>query len=536
MNIRLVEYDSSVFICDDSGGTLDTFECRLDLTETTTWMEMLNIQLMGADHNFFYSLMFENHFLWGNIQYAVFDELKLVNRYQLLLTHLNKNWERYKLISIDVSPELAGVLSFLGMFPGQRKTWPRIIDLLRSGLLGAFNYFSLYFFKIVARRRPRPVLLYTPDIIDSEWRCDFRFFNVYNLLGKKSIRFYEVFHSSGLLRALKGRWLQKRVCWYLESVNADVDALPRIPKLSLNSLLERWWAYRGEHFVRRALGEKKRIKSYMKILRQTGVKILLAMDDMRSIPSLVCACNQAEIPVVLIQHGLLTPYHIGWVVPGISPEYLFKVDKYLVHTPYWEGVLFRHAPHLHFGAEQISGWSDNGGFRVFQREGKRRDSLRVLIVYETLWPDLKELQEFMSALNTDERLTVVFKVRRDVNEAKQIRQYFGTEYGVTVVNTLDEQVLSTIDVIVGSHSSLLYQLLVTEIPIVKIMTSYAYGDQLILDDLATPWHEGEDAMSVMEEALGTHPEKLRQRALQFMGDEVVPNYKEQLLKIIEQIT
>ena len=112
----------------------------------------------------------------------------------------------------------------------------------------------------------------------------------------------------------------------------------------------------------------------------------------------------------------------------------------------------------------------------------RISELNILIPYEALAPK-KEVGDFLNRfINLD--VKIFFKLRPDQSIDKQFEQYQikGREK-VVVIREINEDILSRIDAVAGTYSTLLFEMIYYEKPVFIFETSFDYGCQLIDDNL-----------------------------------------------------
>ncbi len=108
----------------------------------------------------------------------------------------------------------------------------------------------------------------------------------------------------------------------LESVENRFYRMFRIP-LDLTSQV-RW------SFVRHVLDAL----IYRRILQRQQPKVVFLVVSYRN-ESLIHACRKLSIPTVEIQHGTMSPYHVGYSYPSPASKRLFP-DYFLTFGRYWE--------------------------------------------------------------------------------------------------------------------------------------------------------------------------------------------------------
>lgn len=389
-----------------------------------------------------------------------------------------------------------------------------------------------------ARRRGSRVLVYTPDIrSDAALGCDFRFSKVYSWLAARGVPISEIFHLTDQRLAIRNARGRGRIPAYLElwyphprserSVDLSLDALPPSLQSLIRRILPRFSAYC------RASGA--RIQGLKGLLRESGLKLLLGMDDFRSNNELLIACRETGIRTVLVQHGLITRFHPGWMACGIPEAAMAAPDRYLVRAPFWKSVLDRYAPRLARVATVAGGLDGAAESEPESLPPPRAGdgSINVLLVAETLW-DPREAVPYVDRLLRDPRLRLHFKIRPDVDAQAQIRPYFGERQPHQVVLNLDQD-RERIDIVLGSHSSLIYKLLEWRKPVFRLKTSFEYGEQLDIFGLTDPLGPDDDPHALFQTALERDPRIYAERWAAYRGDGQLPDYRAVLEEELDRL-
>lgn len=380
------------------------------------------------------------------------------------------------------------------------------------------------------------VLLYSPDLVsDARHGCDFRFAKIYGMVAEAGIARAEVFHSLGLRRSLANAWMRRRIALYpelwqhegLPPARADFDLLGFEPPL--RDLL----AGAIPYFLSCARISAGRVAGLRRTLRLSGVRALLAMDDFRASNELLLACRLEGIRTVLVQHGLITRFHPGWFSNGIPHARMVMPDHYLVRSPFWKGVLEHYGSHLAPCAEVVSGLDETGPEEAAPKAPPPSRKLTVLLLLETLWEPV-EAAAFVQKLLEDDRIEVRFKIRPDMGEEEQVRPYFGPRKPHKVVRDL-ESARADVDVILGSHSSLLYKLLEWNRPIFRMVTSFEYGEQLSRFGMVEELRLEDDFHSAFARARGQSPGVFAERLGRFRGDGGFPHYADRIKSLLEDV-
>ena len=512
-------------------------ECATNLELAKHWLRQLNTLSYGQRPLFEHALRDNGVSLWTTQQFSLFEELKHLSRYQELITYLNSS--RTEAVHLaQSSAALERCLSSVGLTvqaPAKRRTGSIVKTIAQW-----YHRMWLRYFLFKCRCAKPAVMLYTPEITGWNRRCDFRFAKVYELLSERKIPYAECFHTFRLLPGLLSRLRYSKTCFSIEALErrgeladgpGDKEALFDASKL--DDILALWASRNLASFITRATQAARLVDRLKLVLKASGIKLLLAMDDFRASAELLIASAELGIPAVLVQHGFISAWHAGWVCPGMPPERCIRVKSFLLQAPVWHAVLREHAPHLAGTAQIVSGWVNfestemRRPLRVFN---SKSEQVTVLLLFETLWPTLKEIRLFLSKLR-DPRVRLWFKVRPDAPARQQVERYFG---GLgfepdLVVPDLSKQTIAQADFVLGSHSSVLYQLASTGLPVVRAQTNVAYGRALVDYGLALTW-ERDESLNQLLHKLERYTELGLEQALKTArGSEAYPPYRDVLL-------
>jgi hypothetical protein len=337
------------------------------------------------------------------------------------------------------------------------------------------------------------VLIYTPDKYSPEHKCDFRFYPVYEYLHDNKISYVEIFPFTYWRDLLNNLFRRRRAAIYLEAL---VQTYPA--KLINEKSYSRFWNLKNieKHnvrffesllsiFLERNQRSKKLVEKLTKILKKTGIKVFVAIDDVRYVNEIILACNNAGVRSYGFQHGHFTKYHVGWYNYSIPEKYCVTFDRLYVWNEYWKSVLLKYSNQYNEKNVSICGLfreipclkaSTNQDVSDFK-------DVNVLIPYEVLAP-VNEVRKYISRF-LELGAKVYFKIRPDIDLNKQIREYTGkTENSIKPVTDVDEHVLRSINLVAGCYSTFLNEMIFYDKPVVIFKTSNKLGHQLVDDGLA----------------------------------------------------
>jgi hypothetical protein len=244
-------------------------------------------------------------------------------------------------------------------------------------------------------------------------------------------------------------------------------------------VMRHWWQRRQPVVYLEAL------EFFSGVLRlfisSSGARQLWGIDDFRHWPRIVSAARKAGIQSVLFQHGRFNQYKIDVQFPG--PLYLGELpDLYITWNSYWhDKLLSLSSAFAHYPERIRIGGKPSEDQKIDYRH-TREDSLRVMLVHEPVAVS-GEIQAIVDQLTLIPDIKRIYKVRKDQSNDTQIDHHGLRSHlsnGWTVVNDIPE-----VDLILGSYSTLLYEMIQAQIPIGVLKISSTQADDLIEAGLAS---------------------------------------------------
>lgn len=342
-------------------------------------------------------------------------------------------------------------------------------------------------------RRPTVVLFAIDKLSSEDHDHDARLTGVYEYLRAHRIRFVELIHTmpahtfwphmrarrrlpiyyelADILFSIQRKFMRNAACVYDEGT-LDLGAFePGERALALKLIRERAVSFSRSAF---------RIRVFTAIFRLLRPKACFLIDDQRSYGEVLAACEAAGVPSYAFQHGHFTEYHLGFLsYDGYDGKAPLPTSLY-VWTKYWKDELQSLGTHIPEERIVVGGVRTPAAGPI---SGPPADgTLHVLVPYETAGPKA-EIREALLALLADPSVHLYFKVRRDVPADSQVREYdLEPSDQVTVID--DVRKALRVDVVLGTYSTLLYDLIAYGYPIAMLHTSSDYGKGMLQNGLA----------------------------------------------------
>ena len=362
-----------------------------------------------------------------------------------------------------------------------KKTEPSALFIqLIAFLVNVFAALILFIFR-------HKVLVFSVDkVSDKKTKGDFRLSPLYEALSK--ISYLECFHTKVGKSFFSHLFSRKRAALYLEGFDG-FWYLMRFFSFARKSSLEIEGLSGTEDevlFMRHTITKyfaikdmllfRKKILSF--ILKYSGVRLVIGIDDVRHYHELLEAAKDNAIKSVLLQHGHFTKYHLGWLGSDTYKGMRYvKANKLLVWSEYWKEELVRLNSVYEEKDIVVSGYPKKKANVSF---GDPISQKVVLIPHETEAP-LDEVYEYVKACASCAR--VYLKVRPDSPIKEQLSGYpDDIDRYVEVVSSLSD--VPKPNAVLGVYSTFLYDMGLLGIPVLYMDTSMDYGEGMVLNGIA----------------------------------------------------
>jgi hypothetical protein len=218
---------------------------------------------------------------------------------------------------------------------------------------------------------------------------------------------------------------------------------------------------------------------HLEALQNSDARVFYGLDDINGyIFPLLYACRDRGIRTVGHQHGAYVKRHVGYMMPGIARQDFVWLDRLVVWGEYWKEKLLRESE-VHRRDSIIVGANK---FRQTYRvsASNPRSPKNILVPYEFLTNTFKVGQYIQRLI--DLGYHVFFKPRPDEPISEQLDAYClpaKIRERLTIVTNLDEATLQNIDIVAGTMTSLIYELLPCRKIVWIFETEYRHLEDLV---------------------------------------------------------
>ena len=220
-------------------------------------------------------------------------------------------------------------------------------------------------------------------------------------------------------------------------------------------------------------------KWHVRALTSSEFKTFYGIDDTQVIFPLLYACQQQQIHTVAHQHGACyNKYHASYVMEGINGTECRWFDKLITWGEFWRDRLL--AVSEVYSPDRIVVGCDLFEPRRVSRSEQTEGRRNILIPYEFL-TNTYAVGRYITKL-IDLGYSVFFKQRPDESLEDQIDTYclpIGYPERLTIIEEITPRAMENIDIVAGTASTLIYQLLVYGKATWFLETDYKWMEDLV---------------------------------------------------------
>ncbi|MBI5079612.1 hypothetical protein HZB06_03050 [Candidatus Wolfebacteria bacterium] len=363
-------------------------------------------------------------------------------------------------------------------------------------IISSFSFLVFYF-------RKSKAVFQTLDKLTGARKNDQKLDVVYKFLADRKIIFGQFLRASVNKRTFVNFFKRGKLVFYLESADFLFSILPKcIIKKNFQSvenksvdfsefsenekLFAEWILNKCGKAAELSVFKIEIFKKAVKLLKP---KIFLMSDDYVYGNEIHLAAKLQKIKTYSFQHGRFNKFLPMFINYGIPPEKCLVFDEYFVWNDFWKNKLINLSPM--YGARNSN--VKVGGKPFFE---KNREFIKivpdgvitVLIPYETIAPK-NEIREYIEKILSCPKTRIIFKLRKDINFDKQIEEAGLKEFQknprFVLESDLTPQILEKIDIVCGTYSTMLYEMVEVGKPIAIMKTSRSEAEDMVEDGLAS---------------------------------------------------
>jgi hypothetical protein len=367
-------------------------------------------------------------------------------------------------------------------------------------------------------------IFYIVDHISPGLNHDFRFSPLYDQFRERGISFAEYAHTLLPRTGIRNFLQRKRPVFFLEAADDWARLSHWTPPISpwsgvlgpktngygitSNSVEDQILdilAQKALEWCAESVGRQRALVRALKIQR---ARRALLFDDSRHNHELAAACHTVGIPVMGFQHGVFNRYHAGLMAYGLTDARPHGFDKYGVWSEVFRKRVLRDSTLYRADQVVVSGpirppaklsplVGDDCANTI---QTPPRSTVRILVVSEPLArkgevaPYLKYLLD-----NTDFELWFKFRPGESTSSLSEYSLPADQVHLLQTATVYDA--FAQVDAVIGTYSSVLYEAVLANRPIVWMRTSRAYGRELYEEGFAEAANTPEDLPAAIQRAL-----------------------------------
>ena len=201
---------------------------------------------------------------------------------------------------------------------------------------------------------------------------------------------------------------------------------------------------------------------HKKILRNSKARVFYGLDDANDVYPILYACSDLSIKTIGHQHGACyIKRHAAYIMDGIEPGEYKWFDNVIVWGEYWRDHALKNTKvYLHdfflIGSNKLQSYS----YSISKSSSDRDSRKNVLIPYEFL-ANTYLIGKYIRKL-VDLGYTIYFKARPDEEVKDELDAYCLPEEckkQIIVVQDITDAFMAEIDIVAGTQTALIYELL-----------------------------------------------------------------------------
>jgi len=206
----------------------------------------------------------------------------------------------------------------------------------------------------------------------------------------------------------------------------------------------------------------------IKTFRRLNYKLFLGLDDANVVYPLIYSSKEVGIRTVGIQHGLYARRHEAYILNSI--DHYDWYENVIVWGEYWKDIVVKNSKLFSDDFHLIG--SNKHTYKVAINNYNKCNNKTILIPYEFL-ADTTKVGVYIKNL-IDCGFEIYFKLRVDRSADVQIKAYELNDYEnkIHIINDITPSIMEKIDIVAGSMTTLLFDLLPYKKPIWVFDTSF----------------------------------------------------------------
>lgn len=407
---------------------------------------------------------------------------------------------------------------------------------IREIIIGFFSVFISIFALLWSLIRRKDLLIYSVDKSNSRVaNNDARIDGLYKAVLKHNVSYIEYFYSLLDKNLIINFFSRSRLAFYDSGLNfiyklgrmmgiiKEVQFYPEDLDLSLfkEDGEKKFVKNLVDRYIRAIQRAEFKINILEKLLKIIKPKLIWAIDNTRDYHELVVASRLCGVPILAFQHGHFTKYHVGWLTDNAFKGEIPRPNKLYVWSEFWKEELLQLG--TYFKEDEI----EVVGLNVFPSDmgpnvTKDGKNIGILIPFE-IDANKVELREYIGALLDMEDTLIYFKLRTDQDKSRQLELsgLADLEHPRLRIVSDIKDILKKIDVVLGTYSTFLYDMVKYEIPIGLMRTSNDFGEGLVRNGLADTINSPSTVKKDLQSILQTSPSTLLGRKKKLYGESPV---------------
>jgi hypothetical protein len=320
-------------------------------------------------------------------------------------------------------------------------------------------------------------ILYIIDQVDAGRGYDLRLKGIYQQLQTRNLSFLEFAHCNSLTASFRNIFKRRRPVVLLEPLLNTIRWVQNLFLKSSDKTSEDFsstlndFEVLDKQIAKSALAlAANSARNYLilkKLISYLQPNFALALDDSRHANEFLASCKQNKLATLTYQHGLtLNKYFVGHACYGFNARRSHTADYYCFWSEYFRNKLIEFS-NIYTNSNTFVAGPIRELFFAPALKTSKSEKITVVVISE---PKLltSEILPYLEQLNSSNLFRLILKVRPG--------QHVPTQYDNIALERIEDlkEAFELADVVIGCYSSLLYEAICYQIPLVVIPSSSKY--------------------------------------------------------------
>ena len=312
---------------------------------------------------------------------------------------------------------------------------------------------------------------------------DFRSVEINKILHEQNVKYIQIVPPGRIVDVLKFLFQKQPYYYYGTTPNKNIFNYKY--NLQKYDKYKKYLFQKAINFVEVTISRYiKEFNRHLNRLKNSSIKIFYGFDDCNGyIFPILYACSKNNIKSIGHQHGAYVKRHAGYIMEGIEKENYKWFDKLIVWGKYWKDHLLSisniyNPENIVIGSNKLT--------RDYSSGKNINSPLRNIFIPYEFTTNTYKVGKYIAKF-IDLGYNIYFKPRNDERLSDQLATYCLSERyhkKINIIEKIDKTSMNNIDIVAGTMTTLVYELLPYNKIIWILETEYKHLEDLVEEGYA----------------------------------------------------